>query len=77
MCIKLITIKEAREKFGLSKTTFYDRINNGLLPPPISIGGRSVRWIEEEISEVISALVSGKPEKEVKLLVSHLIKCRG
>jgi len=29
---------------GLSKATIYRRIANGTFPPPVRIGGNSVRW---------------------------------
>lgn len=31
--------KEGAKLFGLPLSTFYDRVNNGLLPPAISLGG--------------------------------------
>lgn len=34
---------------GLSRSTIYFRISQGRFPKPISLGGRAVGWLENEI----------------------------
>jgi len=46
--LRLPTVK-ARTK--LSHSTIYLRISESWFPRPVSLGGRAVGWIEEEITE--------------------------
>ncbi len=57
----------------ISKSTFHNYINEGLLPPPVSLGDRAVAWPEHEINSVCRALIKGLPKKDIKALVSSLI----
>lgn len=36
---------------GTARATIYKRIKLGIFPEQIPIGGRSVRWLESDISE--------------------------
>ena len=74
--LRIIRLTEARNLCGLGKSSFYDRIKNGLLPPSISLGGRAVGWVECELNTVLKAMVSGKNEIEIKALVIELTEQR-
>jgi predicted DNA-binding transcriptional regulator AlpA len=64
---------EVLEQFGFKKSTLYNHINSGLMPSPISLGGkRAVGFIEHETRAVLLALCAGKPPEEIKQLVSEL-----
>ncbi|MEP7703502.1 AlpA family phage regulatory protein [Paraglaciecola sp. 25GB23A] len=67
---------EVIKRLGISKATFHTRINQNLLPPPISLGQRAVGYLQHEIDAVIAAMVAGKSNAEVKLLVSDLVAQR-
>jgi prophage regulatory protein len=41
------------ERTGLSRSSIYLRIVNNQFPKSVSLGGRAVGWIEEEIDEWI------------------------
>jgi len=62
--------------FGISKSTLHNRINDGLITPPIPIGGRAVAWPSNEIESLISAQIAGKTPDEIRLLVKVLIEKR-
>ena len=36
---------------GLSRSTVYLRMSEGSFPKPISLGGRTVGWIESEVND--------------------------
>ena len=36
---------------GLSRSTIYLRVAEGRFPKPVSLGGRAVGWLENEIQE--------------------------
>ena len=67
---------EALARTGLSKSTLYNRINDGLFPPPISLGARAVAFVSSEIDAVINAMIAEQPPAEIKALVSNLIQQR-
>lgn len=48
---KFINLKEVMEITGTARATIYKRIKLGIFPEQIPIGGRSVRWLESDISE--------------------------
>lgn len=46
---RLLRLPEVKTRCGLSRSTIYQRIKNGTFPPALSIGARSVAWIESDI----------------------------
>lgn len=61
---------------GISKSTLHNRINSGLFTPPVSIGARAVAWPSNEVESITSAIIAGKTEADIKLLVKVLIQKR-
>lgn len=57
---------------GLSRSTVYLRITQGLLTRPVSLGGRAVGWPATEIETLNAARIAGKSDMEVRLLVRQL-----
>lgn len=51
--MKLIRLKTLTEKVGLEKSAIYDRISKGQFPKQISLGGRSVAWLESDVDNWI------------------------
>lgn len=47
----ILRLPSVQKRTGLSRSTIYLRISEGGFPKPISLGGRAVGWIEEEINE--------------------------
>lgn len=60
----------------ISKSAFYNRISDGLFPPPISLGGRAKGWVEQEVQATLNAMVSGKSKEELRALVSQIVSER-
>jgi prophage regulatory protein len=68
---------EVLQQTGLSNSTLYKRINDGLFVPPINLGGaRAVGWLQHEVNYVLVAMAEGKPESEIRKLVQNLIQAR-
>lgn len=61
---------------GLSNSTFYERISKGEIPPGVSLGGRSVAWPDYEVKAVLTAIIAGKSQDEIKELVNQLVEQR-
>lgn len=51
MVTKILRLPEVKARTGLSRSTIYLRISQGAFPPPISLGGRAVGWVDTEIQE--------------------------
>jgi prophage regulatory protein len=51
MSYKILRLPAVKEFTGLSRSTIYLRMANNEFPRPISLGGRSVGWLEEDINE--------------------------
>lgn len=61
---------------GLSHATLYRRITEGLFPPGVSLGNRSVGWLAHEVDIMLSAFASGKTTEELQIVVKTLIEKR-
>jgi len=49
MVTKILRLPHVKARTGLSRSTIYLRISNNSFPASVSLGGRAVGWIEEEI----------------------------
>lgn len=67
---------EVLAQTGFSKSTLYNRINDGLFIPPISLGARAVAFVASEVDAVIQAMIAEKTPEQIKALVSNLIQQR-
>jgi prophage regulatory protein len=50
---------------GLSRSSIYDRIAAGEFPKPVSLGGRSVGWLESEIIDWQKARITERAHKAI------------
>jgi prophage regulatory protein len=73
---RIVRKPEVLITLGISKSTLFNRINSGLLPPSINLGGRACGWLEEEIQAVLYALAASRKTDEIKELVNELIESR-
>jgi prophage regulatory protein len=47
----ILRLPAVKSTTGLSRSTIYLRVAQGSFPRPVSLGERSVGWLEEEIQE--------------------------
>lgn len=71
--LRLPAVKAAT---GLSRSTLYLRIAQGVFTHPVSLGGRAVGWPEHEVAALNTARIAGKPESEIRVLVAQLEAAR-
>ena len=57
--MRLIRLPEVMNKTGLSRSSVYLKIGNGDFPQSVSIGDRSVAWVESEVDDWITSKVDG------------------
>ena len=49
--------RQVQTRTGLSRSTIYQYIQNGVFPKPVPLGPRAVGWLESDVSEWIAARV--------------------
>ncbi len=50
----ILRLSAVKNRTGLSRSTIYLRISQGLFPKQISLGNRAIGWIEDEIEAWIA-----------------------
>ena len=65
-----------KSESGLSRSTIYLRITQGLWTKPVSLGARAVGWPSSDVAAINAARIAGKPDKEIRALVVKLEEAR-
>lgn len=73
---KFIRIRTTLELSGLTRSSLYRKMKEGIFVPTISLGERSCAHIESEVNTMLFAIAAGKNESELKNLVTELVKQR-
>jgi len=68
----ILRLPSIKARTGLSRSSVYLRIAQGVFPKPVSLGGRSVGWPASEVAALNAARIAGKSEAEVRDLVVKL-----
>ena len=72
----ILRIPVVKTESGLSRSTIYLRIAQGLWTKPVSLGARAVGWPSNEVSAINAARIAGKTDEEVRALVAKLEAAR-
>ncbi len=56
--LRFIRLKEVIALTSLSRSAIYEKIKTNDFPPQIKLGGKSVAWIDEEITNWIESKIS-------------------
>ncbi len=64
------------DRTGMSNATLYRRISEGLFPPGVTLGNRSVGWLAHEVDAMLNAFAAGKSTEELQSIVKALIEKR-
>ena len=68
----ILRLPAVKSESGLSRSTLYLRITQGLWTKPISLGARAVGWPSSEVAAINAARIAGKTDMEVRALVKKL-----
>ncbi|MDR0770004.1 MAG: AlpA family phage regulatory protein [Burkholderiales bacterium] len=71
--LQIHRLPQVAATLGLSRSTVWLRVSQGLLTPPFPLGGRAVGWRSGEIESIASAFAAGKSNDEVRELVAKLV----
>ena len=61
---------------GLSRSTIYNRIKEGLWPKQVSLGERASGWPASEVAALNAARIANKSDEEIRQLVVRLATAR-
>lgn len=59
---RLMRMNEVIRITGLSRSSIYDRMNAGLFPKSVSLGCRSVAWVESEVMDWVENQIAQRDE---------------
>ncbi len=59
---KLVRVKHVQSRTGLSKSTIYTYMKQGLFPASVSLGPRTVGWVEHDVARWIRERVRASRE---------------
>jgi prophage regulatory protein len=54
----ILILPAVKTRTGLSRSTIYLRVSQGTFPRPVSLGGRAVGWVEEEIQSWLAEKIA-------------------
>ncbi len=76
MAQNILRLPAVKAISGLSRSTVYLYIKQGLWPRPVSLGARAVGWPENELSALNAARIAGKDNAAIRTLVTKLEAAR-
>ncbi|MNN77962.1 Prophage CP4-57 regulatory protein (AlpA) [compost metagenome] len=57
LVMRILRMKTVIEITGLARSTVYKYVAEGIFPKPLSLGGRSVGWLESEVHSWIQSRI--------------------
>ena len=58
--MRIIHLKDVMSSTGLARSTIYKYIDEGTFPKSVSLGDRSVGWVEGEVHEWILSRIEAR-----------------
>lgn len=62
MAHQILRLLEVKETVKLSRSSIYLRISKGEFPASISLGGRAVGWLEQDIQDWLDKRIEASKE---------------
>jgi len=72
----ILRLPAVKDESGLSRSTIYLRISEGLWTRPVSLGARAVGWPSDEVAALNAARIAGKTDNDIRSLVEKLEAAR-
>ena len=72
----ILRIPAVKSESGLSRSTIYLRVSQGLWTKPVSLGARAVGWPSDEVEAINAARIAGNTDDEIRVLVTNLEAAR-
>lgn len=74
--LAILRLPNVKACTGLSRSTIYLRIAQGLWTKQVNLGPRCVGWPENEVAALNAARISGKTDEQIRALVVKLEAAR-
>lgn len=68
----ILRLPTVKAETGISRSTLYLRVSQGLWPKPVRLGLRAVGWPSDEVAAMNAARIAGKTDEEIRELVLKL-----
>lgn len=52
--VRILRLPAVKDLVGLSRSSIYQRVADGVFPRPIALGGRAVGWIDAEVDDWVA-----------------------
>lgn len=72
----IIRLSSVRGLCGLSRSTVYQHIAEGVMTTPVALGARAVGWPVSEIEAINRARIAGNSTEQIRSLVEQLHAAR-
>lgn len=72
----ILRLPAVKFESGLSRSTIYLRVSQGLWTKPVSLGARAVGWPSDEVEALNTARIAGSTDDEIRILVAKLEAAR-
>lgn len=72
----ILRLPAVKSESGLSRSTIYLRVSQGLWTRPVSLGARAVGWPSDEVEAINAARIAGNTDDEIRILVKKLEAAR-
>ena len=76
MMHNILRLPDVKSEIGLSRSTIYLRITQGLWPRPVKLGARAVGWPANEVRAMNVARIAGKSDDDIRQIVVKLEAAR-
>lgn len=60
--MRVLRLEEVIELTGLSRSTIYKYIEDGLFPRSVPLGGRAVAWVDQEVHDWVMARIEERDQ---------------
>lgn len=74
--LRLIRKDQVQTRYACGKTLCQNKINEGLIPPPLKLGSRGVAFYEQEINATLAVTIAGYTDEQIKQFVRELVAKR-
>ena len=73
---RILRLPEVKMMTGLSRSSVYVHISQGIFPRPLALGVRMVGWPSREIEALIEARIAGEDATAIRELIIKLVRER-
>jgi prophage regulatory protein len=73
----LLRVKAVAQCTGLSVSSIYKQIREGLFPRGVKLTSRATGWPDSEVAKINAARIAGLSDSQMRILVTGIMSARG